>query len=342
MLGIDNRAARAAWTVFLVALAIATAYALRTTLALFALALLFAYLLLPVIGFVERYTPGRIPQTAALAIVYLALVGALIAASITIGARIGEEASGLASKLPQLVQNQQWQSTIPLPAWLEPSRDRIFAYLRAQISERGTDVLPYLQALGTHVVSGARYVGYAILVPILAFFFLKDGPRMRDGILKQFVEGRRRVLLEGVLADVDRLLGSYIRALVLQALSAFVLYALFLSATGAPYGILMAGIAGPLEFIPVVGPLVAGAITATVTGLAGYGALPWFVLFWLLLRGFQDYVLIPFLMGGGIKMDPVLVLFGVLAGEQLAGIPGMFFSVPVIAILRVIWVRTRR
>jgi predicted PurR-regulated permease PerM len=59
--------------------------------------------------------------------------------------------------------------------------------------------------------------------------------------------------------------------------------------------------------------------------------------FWGCFRVVQDYVLNPYLMSSGIELHPLLVLFGVLAGEALAGIPGMFFSVPVLAILRVIY-----
>ena len=79
MLGIDPRAARIAWTVFLLALLLATAYAVRETLAVFVIALLFAYLLAPLVGFVERITPRQISPRIALAIVYLALVGAIVA-----------------------------------------------------------------------------------------------------------------------------------------------------------------------------------------------------------------------------------------------------------------------
>jgi predicted PurR-regulated permease PerM len=58
--------------------------------------------------------------------------------------------------------------------------------------------------------------------------------------------------------------------------------------------------------------------------------------FWVLNRVFQDYVLNPFLMSSRVEIHPVLVLFGVLAGDQLGGIPGMFYSVPVLAILKVV------
>src|SRR5271154_3429306 len=96
MLGIDAKAARIAWTVFLMALLLATAYTIRETLAVFVIALLFAYLLIPLVGFVERITPRQISPRIALAIVYLALLGAIVALVLTLGPRLANEANNLA------------------------------------------------------------------------------------------------------------------------------------------------------------------------------------------------------------------------------------------------------
>jgi len=79
-----------------------------------------------------------------------------------------------------------------------------------------------------------------------------------------------------------------------------------------------------------------------VTSLSGYNHVLLYVLFWGLFRLAQDYVISPYLMGKGVQLNPMLVLFGVLAGEKIAGVLGMFLSVPVLAILRVIFIRSRR
>ena len=125
MLGIDPRAARAAWTVFLLALLVATAYTIRETLAVFVIALLFGYLLTPLVGLVERFTPKRVSFTFALAIVYLVLLGVILAMALTIGGRLVDEANSLAAQLPSLLKNGHALDQIPLPSWLEPARDRI-------------------------------------------------------------------------------------------------------------------------------------------------------------------------------------------------------------------------
>lgn len=342
MLGIDARAAKATWTVFLVVLAVATAYAIRETLVVLAIALLFAYLLMPLVGLLERFTPKGISPRFALAIVYLALLGAIVAVALTLGGKIVKEADTLTSRLPDLLKNREWINNIPLPYWLEPVRAKMVETLQDQLDNGGKEIVPYLRTFGGHIVAGARYLVYLILIPILAFFFLKDGHAMRRHFVESLEEGRRRVMVDEIFEDINRLLGQYIRALVLLALSSFTAYAVFLGITGGQYALLLAGVAALGEFLPVVGPAAAGALTLLVTGLSGYDHLLMFAIFWVVFRMFQDYVVSPYVMGKGVELNPLLVLFGVLAGEQIAGIIGMFFSVPVIATLRVVFVRLQR
>src|ERR1700730_6849112 len=342
MLGIDPRAARAAWTVFLLALMVAVAYAIRETLVVFMAALLFAYMLTPLGGLMERFTPKQVSPRLALAIVYLLLVGAIVALAITLGSQLVEEANSLAEKLPNLISNRSWIDRIPLPSVLEPVRARIVQALQAELENGGKGILPYVGRLGTQILSGAKYVLYIVLIPILGFFFLKDGREMREAMVISLVDASRRPVVDNILEDINVLLGEYIRALVLLAVASFTANSLFLGISGAPYAILLAGAAGLGEFLPVVGPAAAAIIILLVTGLSGYEHLLVYVIFWILYRIFQDYVLSPYLMGRGVKLNPMLVLFGVLAGEQIAGVIGMFFSVPVIATLRVIFVRLRR
>jgi predicted PurR-regulated permease PerM len=342
MLGIDPRAARAAWTVFLVALLIATAYAIRETLVVLMIALLFAYLLMPLIGLVYRFLPSRISPGAALAIVYLILLGAIIAFGLTLGSRLGEEASSLATRLPDLLKNREWINTLPLPYWLEPVRARIVQMLQTELDNGGKEILPYVKSFGGQLLSGARYTIYIVLVPILSFFFLKDGSEMRRALVASMPPTRQRLVVNEILEDINLLLGKYIRALVLLAVSSFMAYSVFLGATGAQYAVLLACIAGLGEFLPVVGPAAAGVVALLVTGLSGYPHLGALAVFWLLIRLFQDYVVSPYVMGKGVDLNPLLVLFGVLAGEQIAGIVGMFLSIPVIATLRIVFVRLQR
>jgi predicted PurR-regulated permease PerM len=198
-----------------------------------------------------------------------------------------------------------------------------------------------LKEIGPGILSGLGNLVAVVLIPILSFFFLKDGRAMRNAIVES-VQSRQRHVVEDILTDLHVLVAQYIRALVLLAIATFVSYSIFLSALGVPYSVLLAGVAGVLELIPVVGPLIAAVTALLVAGLTGYAHLLWVLIFLIIYRLIQDYVLSPYLLSSSIEIHPLLVLFGVLAGEQVAGIPGMFFSVPVIAALRIIVVRMRR
>jgi len=108
-------------------------------------------------------------------------------------------------------------------------------------------------------------------------------------------------------------------------------YALVLASIGVPYALLLAAVAALLEFIPVFGPLLSALIVIIVAVVAGYQHLLWILLFIVGYRIFQDYLLGPKLMGSGVGVHPILVLFGLLAGAEVAGVPGIFLSVPAIA-----------
>jgi predicted PurR-regulated permease PerM len=339
MLGIDRRTAQVAWTLFLFMLLLFVIYKIGRTLSIFALALIFAHLLAPVVAFVERTIPRRVPRVVALALVYIVLLAVLVAAMIPLGSRISQEAGALARRLPDALKGDPL-STLPMPGWLEPLRPQLTALLRERIDELGDNVVPMLSRVSTQILSGLPALLTLILIPILSFFFLKDGAAMREAIVES-VDSRRRDLVDNIFSDLHLLLSQYIRALAMLALSTFVFYTSFLAIVGAPYPVLLGGIGAILEFIPAVGPLMAGVVILLVAAFAGYSHLVWIVLFMVVYRIFQDYVLNPYLMSSGVEIHPMLVLFGVLAGEQLLGIPGMFFSVPVMAALRMILIRLR-
>jgi predicted PurR-regulated permease PerM len=340
MLEIDGRVLRAVWTVFLFVLVVALIYLTRSVLVIFTLAIFLAHLIAPLVDRIDRLTPRRVSRTVVLALVYVASIGIALAVLIPVGAKIGEQASMLAHRLPEALKEDPL-SRFPLPAWLETWRPRLTEFLDEQTTGFGDRVLPLIERLGPGILSGLGSLAGVVLIPILSFFFLKDGILMRNAIVDCF-QPRRQSLAEEILDDLHLLVAQYIRALVLLAIATFVSYSIMLSALGVPYAVLLASVAGMLELIPFVGPLTGGIVALLVAGVSGYPHLLWIVVFLVVYRLFQDYVLSPYLLSSSIAIHPLLVLFGVLAGEQVAGVPGMFFSVPVIAALRIVIVRMRR
>jgi predicted PurR-regulated permease PerM len=338
MLGIDGRTLRIVWTVFLCVIVLLLVYQVRETLTLFAVAVFLAYMLSPLVNLVQRAMPKR--RILALVLVYLGLVVLFVTAGIGSGYRIAEEAVSLAARLPGMLSAPHLNS-IPMPDFLLPFRERLLAAIQSQAQSLSNSAVPLLQKAGGQVLSGLSALVPLILVPILAFLLLKDAPQLRDVFLGSVNDKRDRTLLAQILDDIHNLLGNYIRALVILSIVSFIAWLIFLQILGAPYELLLAGLCGALEFIPVVGPLLSVLIVLIVCGFTSTGGLLWIILFFALFRMFQDYILNPFLLSSGVEISPLLVLFGVLAGEQIAGVPGMFFSVPVMAILKVVLMRLR-
>ena len=340
MLGIDRRALQIAWTLFLFALILLLVYHIARTLIVFALALFLAHLLSPLVDLVERFFPVRINRTLSMAIVYIAFVGAVVALAVLLGSKIVEQAAALAGRLPATVQSNPLDR-IALPSWLEPQRNALTEFLNQQLRQLGANILPSLSIAGREVLTGINGVLIGVLIPILSFLFLLNGRRLRLSILDLFSESKRP-LVDAIINDLHVLLSQYVRALILLALATFTSFSIALSLLGAPYAVLLAGLAGLLEVIPVLGPLTAAIAILVIAWLSGYSHLLVLLVFLALYRIVQDYLLNPYLMSAGVEVPPLLVLFGLLAGEQLAGIPGMFFSVPVIAAIRVVFERMKK
>jgi len=338
MMGIDRRALRVAWTVFLFGLTLTVIWFIRSTIAVFAAAVFFAYILSPVVGLVERFIKRR--RGLALAIVYCLLVGLLVLIGFQLVPALAGQAISLSTRLPSLVSGgnlAKW----PLPSWAEPMRAQLIPVLNKIATNLQSSVGPVLQQAGSHLLSGLGATLPIILVPILAFFFLKDARAIRGALVCFVDKSANRLMLDRILDDIHDVLRNYIRALVLLSFASFCAWAIFLSALRYPYELLLAGVSALFEFIPVIGPAAALAVLLAVCLVTGTGGLVWILVFWACFRVFQDYVLNPYLMSSGIEIHPLLVLFGVLAGDALAGVPGMFFSVPVLAILRLIIIRMR-
>lgn len=340
MFGIDRRAARYTFTAAAVLLLLWLVYLVRSTLFIFTLALLFAYLLSPLVNALDRLLPGRRTRTPALALAYVIFVAAAVLVGIQIGSRVVAEANALAKRFPSMIG--VWEQPSPAASDAVNSfKAQVVGMVRTRIAERSSDLIAALPQYGLQFLTVASDLIYVVIIPVLAFFFQKDGDQIRERILDLVDSGPPRAFLDDVLADVDVLLAHYMRALVLLSLSAFTAYGIFFAAIGVPYGILLAAMACLLEFIPMVGPLAASVIILVVASLSG-ASIVTILIFLVAYRMFQDYVVSPHLMGQGVELHPLLVLFGVFAGAEVAGVAGTFLSVPVLAMVRVVYVRIRK
>jgi predicted PurR-regulated permease PerM len=308
-------------------------YLVRGTLFIFILALLFAYLLSPLVNLIDRFLPGNRSRTIALGLAYAIFVAAMVLTGSQIGSRVVEQAAALEKTFPNTVAG--WQ---PPAGSLEA---QVADKVRAEVARWSSDVVSLLPQLGVRFLAVARNLAYLVIIPILGFFFLKDAGMIRQHILDLVDEGPRRALLDDVLADTHLLLAHYMRAMLLLSLGTFTVYSVFLSIAGIPYAILLGLLGGMLEFIPTIGPVVAVLTILLVTVVSG-GHFLAILISVVCYRVFMDYFASPNVMGQGVELHPLLLLFGVFAGAEAAGVAGAFLSVPVLALMRILYRRIRK
>jgi predicted PurR-regulated permease PerM len=328
LLGIDARAARWTWTAAVVLLAIWVAYLIRETLFVFTVALMFSYLLYPLVDAIERRLPSK-TRTPALALTFVLVLGLIVVFSVFIGSQVGGQATQLAAQVrdPNFASQVKDWNVLNVP-------------VGAQIVRHYNDILGMVPELSLRVLSASRNLIYLVIIPILSFFILKDGSDILGSILELF--GANRAAAEETLLDAHTLMLQYMRALLFLCLTTLVTFSIALRLMGAPYPILLAAVAFPLEFIPLVGPLIAAVLIVGVSAFTGYPHVLWLVAFLGGFRLFQDYVLSPQLMSKGVELHPLLVIFGVFAGGEIGGVPGIFLSVPTLALMRLAWHHLRK
>jgi predicted PurR-regulated permease PerM len=132
-------------------------------------------------------------------------------------------------------------------------------------------------------------------------------------------------------------LAAFIRAQLLACVIVGSLCGLGFAALGIPYALLLGVLAGVLEFIPLVGPLMLAVAAAAVGALQSPALALQAVAFLGVLRLIEDFVIYPRLIGRGIALHPLAVIVAVLAGANLAGVAGVFLAVPTVAIASIVW-----
>jgi len=331
----DKTTARVLATVLLFAAALAVLYLARKTFIVFLLAIFFAHMLEPVVTQAEKIMKG--PRVRAIVVTY-ALLGIIVALFLTtVGPKIAGEGQMLARSVPDLVENFGTGKFIVTfgarRGWSYETQMRVQHFL---IGHR-EQVIAGAQGFARRAAQVAANALWLLAIPILAIFFLKDKRSFLADLVQTVHGERRQDLLRRMLNDVDLMLARYVRAQLVIAALALVVYMTVLAIMGAPYAFALGTVGGVLEFIPVVGPAITAALIVGVSFLSGYQHVLVLLLFVGLWRLIQDYLTAPWVLGEGLELHPLAAIFAVLVGGEVAGVMGMFLSVPVMAAVRIVW-----
>jgi predicted PurR-regulated permease PerM len=334
----DARTARILVTVLLFALALGFLYVARATLIAFLFAIFFAYLMSPLVNRLETLLRSRV---AAIAVIYTLLLVLVVVFFVEVGPKVTREGAKLGQSLPtllnQLSSGQIAQQLGAEHGWNKKSIDLAQSFLLS----RSAQITQLAQRIGLRVADVAKQAWLFFVVPLLSIFFLKDGRSFSDFLLSTVQSRPQREFLENVLNDLNQMLAHFIRAQLTLAALTLVMYSAVLGIMGVPYALVLGTLGGVLEFIPVVGPLAAALVIVGVALLMSYQHWLILIVFLGIWRLIQDYVSSPRIMGESMELHPLAAIFGVMAGGEVAGILGIYLSIPVMAGLRIVFRRWR-
>lgn len=297
------------------------------------LALIFAYLLSPIVA---RADALAVRRSVAVGALFAVLIALLLGAGLLLGPRMATELSALADRLPALA--------IQLDTSLDGAVRELVEtapVFRRVLPEGGGWIHRFV--LDRPAGDPSEFFEHAghlfllvILVPFFAFFFLRDMPRVVTAAMNRLPPQHVETSV-AVWRELNGVIGRYIRGVVLDGLVVAVLAALGLWALRVPYPLLLGAFAGIANVVPFVGPLLSAAAASLVVlltpgqGLAGVVRV--MVLF-LAIKVLDDTVIQPLTIGRSVHLHPALLLGSVVVGNHALGVLGMIIAVPVATVLQ--------
>ena len=317
-------------------------YALRGVILLVVLAIFFAYVLAPLVEFacrpfIVRKRAHVMPRALAIGVVYLLILGVLALAAALLLPRVGTQITQFAHEAPSyldLARSRALGWTASYEEYRLPAavRDAINKSATRTVEIAGTYVT---EGLGNILIQLLGFLPWLMLIPILAFFLLKDSASFRAIALQTLPQGRWRWRGRELLQDINATLAVYIRAQLIACLLIGTVCTIGFSLIGVRYALVLGIVSALLEFIPLIGPLVVALIATLIASVYSIQQALGVVVFLGIVRIVHDYVVYPRIIGHGMPLHPFAVIVAVLCGAALAGVPGIFLAIPTVAILSV-------
>ena len=323
-----------------VLLAIFLFWSVRSVLRPFIIALILAYLLNPLVGRISER--ARLPRVWAVAGTYV-ILGMLLTWGVLVVLPVAtREARELAAVLPRLLLQMQTllaqEQTITIfgvDVDLSPVSDEITRAMAGLVSAAS-------HRLVETAVQTVEALAKGVLALVATFYLLMSGPRIKQGV-RSLTPPRYRREFGPLVGEIDRILGRFVRGEVLLILIMSAATWVALSLLGIRYALILALIAGVLELIPFIGPIMA-AIPAVALALFQPSPHGWsplvnaavVAIVYTVLRHAEDYFVIPQVVGRVVELHPLVAMFAVFSGAAVGGVLGMFLAVPVAAVLRII------
>jgi predicted PurR-regulated permease PerM len=289
------------------------------------------YLFKPLIEFLVS---KKMPRLVAILLLYLSLIGIIVALSSVIGPILQEQVNRLIKNTPQIADalRQQWeifqQNRTTFPEYVKDLID--VATMKAQqiISDIGSNLANILGVITSIVV-------ILVIVPFILFYLLKDGKKAPDQLLNllpkdQIKEGK------SILSDMNKALSTYVQGQVIVSLCVGIMIYIGYLIIGIEYSLILALVAMLTNVIPFVGPFI-GIVPALIVGFIDSPVMMLKVIVVVLIaQQIESNLISPQIMGRALDVHPLTIILLLLVASSLGGVLGLILAVPTYAMLKVI------
>lgn len=296
------------------------------TLLLLVLAAMLAYALAPAVKLLERYMkrPIAIILTCLMA---LSLFSLLI---YSISAAVVHQSTSLADSLQDVLSTKNGNQRSPLEQLLIS-----FGITPQQITLAHQQLLSRLEGVAEGLIPLiSRAVDFLldmVVVAVITIYFMIDGPRISHWCRHNLPDNAHPDFL---LDTLQRIVGGYIRGQFLLAVIVGILVGAGMTLLRVPYGLLLGVLAFILEFIPILGTIVSGAVCTLVALTQGWILAVIVVVYFIVVHVLEGDIIGPHIVGKAIGLHPIVSLAALIAGSELFGIWGALLASPVAGVVQ--------
>ncbi len=314
-------------------------YLLRTVILPFALGLVLAYLLAPLINWLESKFPrpekwpgGK--RVLSILIVFFLLLALLAVFSYVIATAVIDASVSLATGAPYFLSKSLYQ----IQEWLEVVRQQFPPEVRNEVDRA---LLEAGVALG-NAIRDALFKGVSFMpetfsivlglaaLPLFLFYALKDSDKLKNYFYSAFTPGISEHI-RNLVSIIERVLGRYIRAQLMLGLIVAYLIFIGLLILEIPFAPVLAILAGIGELIPTLGPWFSGAVVAIIALALVPDKVIWVIVLFLAVQLLENSLLVPRIQGGYLRIHPAVMIFMLVLGAYIAGFWGLLLAGPLTA-----------
>jgi predicted PurR-regulated permease PerM len=298
------------------------------------LAVVVAYLLCPIVDYLEKQ---KLSRSAGIAIIYLFFTALLLLLCLNGVPSLMEELQELVFVLPEYTEKftalanrvENYFQRYNLPEGIRSTFDENIEQLQSAL-------IINLEKLSQILMVFFRQAFAILLVPLFAFYFLRDNALIKKWLFR-ILPLPSRSLAENAIDEIDRTLGAYLRGIFIISLSVGVMMYLGLLLIGVQFAIFFGVIFALTDFIPYFGPLI-GAVPLLLVALLSSPGLFWKALVLIVIvQQIENQLITPQVLGRSLHFHPLAVIIALLLGGIYLGFLGLVIAVPLAAIIRIIF-----